>query len=311
MKKTLTVLLVLSGLVYLPSVFSQSFQSYDVYVASVRADTAAGRLPVLPYDLLRSQTNASEILGAINNTLSDTLMIIRRVGYQSLGVLHRTFDQEIIRKQIIELQFKGLADPSSEIQSLSLDNLADLDRKLINASQTNQLVRLIDETFPNKDVLLLLVGRLSDQSAVPAIRRFTQPGNSAKVRWAALLSLARLGDQDAISTVDSKIQNLEVNSDVVYNIVPNLIYTNQKQLYDFLVEELNGNQRNCEPANPDETEPINCAFRILEMLAPKVEDFPIGITASGDLDTSNYRQALETAREWFAANPDYQIVLGE
>ena len=258
----------------LAQVNGQSFErSYAQYVDRVRPEAVSGRIPTLPYDLLREQKSVSRVLPVIDNVLSDSLVIIRRLGYQSLDVLQGVFNETIEKQQILGLQFKGLEDPASEIQTISLDNISEVSAELFTVPQKSRLIAMLKQNVASKEVLVELVGKLGDNSAIPDLRSLSQPGNSPKMRWAAYLALARLGDQSAIATIESKVRNLEVDSDVVYNVIPGLIYTNQKQLYDYLVQELNKAERNCEPADPDQVRSINCAFRILELLAPKIEGY--------------------------------------
>ena len=288
---------------------AQSFdKTFGKYVEEVRPKAIKGEIPSLPYELLRGEKNLDRVLPAIDRSLIDTLVIIRRLGYQSLDVLHRVFDEKIEKQRILGIQFKGLEDSSFEIQSITLDNMNDLDPDLFTNPQKQRLIQLLNQEVSNKEVLIELVGKMGEQSAIESLRSYSRSGNPPKIRWATYLAMARLGDQSAITTVKNKVSNLQVDSDVVYNIVPGLIYTNQKELYDYLVEELNKEEKNCEPADPDQTRAINCAYRILEYLTPHIVDFPLTIGASGDIETNNYRKALETAREWFAVNPNYQIL---
>jgi hypothetical protein len=74
------------------------------------------------------------------------------------------------------------------------------------------------------------------------------------------------------------------------------------------VEALNNDAKNCESANSDNTERIPCAYRIMEMLAPIIENYPLKQNASGDIETNDYPMALQTVREWFKINKAYKIL---
>ena len=303
---------VLAGVLFTRPSVGQSFErSYERYVEDNRSQAVSGVNISIPYQLLREQDDLSRVLPVIDNTLSDSLLSIRKLGFQSLDELQGVFDEELEKQQILGIQFKGLEDPSSEIQSITLDNMNKLSPTLFTIPQKGRLTNLLNGEVVNKELLLELVGKLNEPSAIPTIRQYTNPGNSPMVKWKAYLALARLGDEQAISTLLSKVSTLEVNTDVVYDILPGLVYTHQKELYDFMVAELYKDDRNCLPADPDQTRPINCAYRILEYLAPHIVDFPLTISDSGDLEVRNYRQALQTAREWFTANPQYQLTTNE
>lgn len=277
--------------------------AFELFLDQVRQ----GEQPALPYELLRREEHLDQLLAAIDQSLTDTLTAVREAGYQSLKVIQHYQSGDQAKRSILARQFAGLSDPAPALRSLTIDNLADLSPVLFTADQRIALVNLLGQSVPRKEVLIRLTGRLQVREAIPVFQRLSAPGNSSGIRWAAYLALSRMGEEDGISAIQQKLTALEMNTDVAYAIVPDVIYTRQKPLYDYLVEQLHSEVRNCEPADPDQTEPINCAYRILEMLAPEIEAFPIGTTASGDLSTHNYRQALAVAREWFTANPAYRI----
>ncbi|MEQ8686409.1 MAG: HEAT repeat domain-containing protein [Imperialibacter sp.] len=277
-------------------------QPVEVYLEGLRS----GKATPFPYESLRKST-IDEVLPVINTNLSDTLDTVRKACFQSLEVMQKSASAPASKQQILALQLQGMEDESPDIVGLSIQNLSSVPVSMFNAPQKTLLIQALDRQAPKKEVLVKMVGTLKDNSAAPVLRQLTQPGNSAKVRWAAYLALARLGDQTAINLVNNKVRGIEVNDDMVYDMAPSIIYTQQKQLYDYLVELLYSNEKNCESANPDQINAINCAYRILELLAPEIESFPIATTASGDLEASSYQEALITAREWFQSNREFTI----
>lgn len=278
-------------------------ETYSSHLNQVRM----GANPAQPYNLLRATNNMEIVKGVVAENLRDTLVSVRRFCYQSLDVIQKSATAPATKQQILALQLQGMEDESPDIVGLSIQNLSSVPVSLFNASQKTLLIQALDRQAPKKEVLIKMVGTLKDESAAPALRQLSQPGNSAKVRWAAYLALARMGDQTAINLVNNKVRGIEVNDDMVYDMAPSIIYTQQKQLYDYLVELLYSNEKNCESANPDQINAINCAYRILELLAPEIESFPIATTASGDLEASSYQEALITAREWFQSNREFTI----
>jgi hypothetical protein len=46
----------------------------------------------------------------------------------------------------------------------------------------------------------------------------------------------------------------------------------------------------------------------MEYLAPVIENYPLKIRGSGDIDTKDYKEALNTVRKWFKKkNGNYEI----
>ena len=63
----------------------------------------------------------------------------------------------------------------------------------------------------------------------------------------------------------------------------------------------------CQSPNPDLSEKIPCAYRIIELLAPVIENFPIKVDPAIGLESDNYPKTLQTVRNWFKNNNNYKI----
>ncbi|WP_147302885.1 HEAT repeat domain-containing protein [Marinoscillum furvescens] len=300
-------MILISVLLFVSPASAQSYEDFSAYLAAIRPQAAAGTIPALPYGWLRTNANDVSLVADIQTGAEDTVQIIRRVAYQAAEVVVGASSSSAIRQNAFSVLMSGLSDNDLALQGIVLQLLATQDGALFSDEDLRVLISKLDAGIPGKEALLKLLGRLNASEATEEIRQFTTAGNKATIRWAAYLALARLGDEEAIDRLIQKVNGLTVNSDVVYDILPGLIYTRQKEVFDLLVKELYNDERNCEPADPDQYRPIRCGYRIMELLAPHVEGFPVAVSASGDLDTRNYRQALLGVREWFAANPNYQL----
>lgn len=211
------------------SLLSQSAEeAYSAYINQVKTGTSQAQ----PYSLLRSTNNTAVLKRLIAESLNDTTVSVRKACYQSLDVMQKSAIAPVAKQQILALQLRGMEVESSDIVGLSIQNLSSVPPSLFNASQKTLFIQTLDRQVAKKEVLIKMVGTLKDESAAPALRQLSQPGNSAKVRWAAYLALARLGDQTAINLVNNKVRGIEVNDDMVYDMAPSIIYTQQKQLYD-------------------------------------------------------------------------------
>jgi len=74
-----------------------------------------------------------------------------------------------------------------------------------------------------------------------------------------------------------------------------------------LIQTLNNDAKNCMSADAEHETKIPCAYRVMEMLAPVIEGYPLTVDESGDIVTNDYEDALKKVREWFVAHPDYKI----
>jgi hypothetical protein len=153
------------------------------------------------------------------------------------------------------------------------------------------------------------MGYLEIQTSKNDLYNLSQDASqSRKDRWAAMLALARMNDQQAIDDVLNRVKRMPVGDAVVYEVFPDLVYTRRPEAVSYLVEALNNDAKNCESANSDDTERIPCAYRVMEMLAPIIENYPLKQNASGDIETYDYPMALQTVREWFKINKAYKIL---
>lgn len=155
---------------------------------------------------------------------------------------------------------------------------------------------------PWLDALMKLAGFLGLEDLSILIHARTFPDNSQFLRWAALLSNARLGKAYAVTEIMMRVRKLDINDDVVYNLFPDLLYTRQSECVDYVVNALYSNARNCASPNADDDTPIPCAYRILEQLAPVISDFPVTIDEFGELETDDYDTALQQVRRWLKEN---------
>ncbi len=127
-------------------------------------------------------------------------------------------------------------------------------------------------------------------------------------RWQLHLSLARLGNQEATDYCLNLVRSKGVNDRIIHILFKDLVYTRQPQAIDYLVEILQSEDKNCRSPNPDSRSSIVCGYRVMELLTPVIENFPLEmINGIPQVDTNDYKQALKTARIWFRKNPEYII----
>ncbi len=111
-------------------------------------------------------------------------------------------------------------------------------------------------------------------------------------------ALVRCGDERQLQKMMQKVRTIPVNDDFADQLVPLLVYTRRKEVTDYLLELIQKDDPGCTPADAETPGAINCAYRIMEYLAPVIRDFPLKLDGSGDLAVDNYPAALELVRAW-------------
>ena len=123
------------------------------------------------------------------------------------------------------------------------------------------------------------------------------------IRWSCMLALARIGEKTSVDEIISKISSKETDSKMIYAYYPDLIYTRQKKIYDFLIKRMMEKKMTCYSANPNNPVKIDCGYRIAEMLAPVIKDFP------QRSDSKSAKKWLEKSRKWCKKqNGKYRII---
>lgn len=273
----------------------------DEYRASGKSDFEKEK------ELLGEATQLPELLRPY---LQDSLLHVRQKAYSFLYRKGRLVAESEKHPYII-LLLKGCEDPNGSIvgqnliwlQSFSKNDFPAEAKELINALLRNSQV-------PHRKRLIMLAGYVNAGKEWMK-RQSLQPDLSPNDRWFLNLALARLGDEAGIEFCLGALQPLELNNNLVEFGLPDIIYTRQKKLLNICIDYLNSDEPACLSADPDNETPLLCGYRILEMIAPVIIDFPVKVSAIGGLETTDYRQALLTARQWFREHPDYQVQTDE
>ncbi len=267
------------------------------------------KTPAVPSALSSDRKNEQTLFASIIPYLSDSVNEVRFAAYSLLANTGKQSTSASFRKQVVINLASGWRDTDSGISGLIGSSLQQFRQDDFTASAKDTLRSLVQKMPAYYDKLVRLCGylQIADQRSV--IQNQLQAGaiKSKSDKWSAYLAMCRLGDAQALSYVMGRVRKLPVNDDVVYDVFPDLIYTRQREAIHYLVEALNSNEKNCEPANPEASGNIPCAYRVMEMLAPVVKDFPLQTDATGDVIAKDYAKALQLAREWLNQHPDYLI----
>jgi len=80
-----------------------------------------------------------------------------------------------------------------------------------------------------------------------------------------------------------RVERQPVNDDLVYEIVPYLVYTRRQEAFKFLERIIQSNESTYLSANADNEENILCGYRVLEYIAPVMINFPLPVDEFGEL----------------------------
>jgi len=297
----------LALLFVLPSISCKAQQT-DALLKRYFAEVRAGKSQPVP-EKLSLATEAKHTLAAIAPYLADSAAAVREKAYAI--VQHTGINTQLVplRQNAVTKLVAACKDRDSGNAAKAIAYLSGFNKEDFTAASKDTLASLFRRKIPHYEKLIRLTGFLELKQLQSDLRALSQQGSAHKKdRWAAMLALARMGDTYAMDDIMKRVQRLPVTDEVVYDIFPDLVYTRQRPAIDYLLATLNSDEKNCSSASADHSEKIPCAYRVMEMLAPAIEGYPLKRDESGDIDTKDYPAALQTVREWFKANKSFKIL---
>jgi hypothetical protein len=279
--------------------------SLSNYMTKVRKDQDHSPMPKDFY----ATDQPKSMFASVQKYFTDSVPDVRRKAYYLIYKIGEEQD-EITQKSVKHLT-NALKDEDSGVVGNVLNWLTEFRKGDFTASAKDTLVRLLERGTPHYRKLIKLVGFVDVEDAsnilIDKLRSKSYAGASEK--WAMYIALARMGEKSAVDYCLRIARKMPVNDNFVYEIAPDLVYTRQRPLINYLIEVLNSDEKNCSSPNPESQSQIRCGYRIMEYLAPVVKNFPLKTGPAGGIETDDYKKALKTTRKWFDAHKgDYQLV---
>jgi hypothetical protein len=236
---------------------------------------------------------------------NDTFPAIRQKSY------YLTYKKAVLsnanRRLAINILLKGCSDKDGAIMG---QNLAYLKGFTLNDFD-NESLQMVNLKLSNHRVAhykdyVLLAGFLGTGKDI-LYQKFLDEHITPGTKWYISLALARMGNQEQITSCLAQVKKMLINDNLVDYVIPDLIYIRQRESINYCIEVLNNKEKLCHSLNPDISERINCGFRVIEMLAPVIENVPITRDDTGIVFTDSYDSLLDKVRQWFSDNPDYML----
>lgn len=273
------------------------------YMTEVRNGSHA---PVPPL-LIDNPRNESTILQALAFYQKDSVVIIRSRAYNIATRLGQQSNSPKTRQVINAQLVSGVGDRDDVIVGNNIGGLMGFRADDFSERTKELLIACITPNTSHLGSLIQVAGFLQLHGAKPKLDELLLAKISLQVRWSIRLALARMSDATSENLILEKLSQAIVNDDFVYDIVPDLIYTRRKSVYQYLENVMMSDVPNCSSVDPDSNANILCGYRVMESVAPTIVDFPILVDEYGELEVDDYEKALLDVRAWFQQNPDYQL----
>ncbi len=247
------------------------------------------------------ESNPQSFFDALKPYCSDTSDKVRSLACSLCTAAAQNLKDDAPRAAAIDLLIGFVTDKNISDRSTAIRALQNFKSSEFTDAHRQRLTEAINGK-PYNDIkpAIRLAGFLNLQGLNDFLHGITTDVTlKTRQKWEAYLALARMGDKDAINYIMEKIKTVPLCDDLMYDFVSDLIYTRQKQAFDYIIEILNSDKESCTSSNPNSTGNILCGYRAMEYLAPVIDNYPLKARASGDIDTKDYKEALKTVRKWF------------
>ena len=297
-------LLILILFIHISLVTVAQQKALDTYFSQLRP----GKSQNIPPEVYKPE-NAKSTLMALDVYAKDTLDIIRSKAALITRVVGTRSVVSAIRQQSVTQLIGAAKDKSTGNAGVALNYLTEFKKSDFTKVHRDSLIALFKRNPPYIDVLAKLIGFLDIQELKNDLFAMSQQSTlGRKERWSAILALARMNDERAVNDMMNRVKRMPVMDGVVYEVFPDLVYTRRPEAIAYLVEALNSDAKNCNSADAEREARIPCAYRVMEMLAPVIEGYPLKLDESGDVVAKDYPAALQLTRDWFTKNKSYKIL---
>ncbi|MBN2750874.1 MAG: hypothetical protein JXR57_15400 [Bacteroidales bacterium] len=163
------------------------------------------------------------------------------------------------------------------------------------AEQTSRPIRTVE--------LYKLCARIKAKEVIPELQDKAYDSNTAfRIKWAALVSLTRLGDKQAEAEMIKTAREFPLTVDAVNTLFPDIIFSRSHRAINLLIRQVQVNNGTCESLSPSGKKGVPCAYMILRVLAPHIK----GLNWHGEkgLESLNADDALKKARSFFKSKGD-------
>lgn len=238
---------------------------------------------------------------------------VRRLVYKNIcKAVKKETGIKTRQKGVFILVDKGLFDSDAGNIYRVINYLDELPEAYFDGKTKNRLATLILKHPPHFSKLIRLIGKVNVVQLLAYLEVNLQNDKelTASEIWNVNLVLARWGDEVKAEYCVESVKRLGLSDEIVFRLVPDLIYTQQRVVFNYLFDVILKDELNCSSTDPDNEIEINCAYRLLEYISPHISDFPLRLTPSGELDVEDYEEALFKVRAWIESNRHtYQMIL--
>ncbi|MCR9251653.1 MAG: hypothetical protein NXI20_14605 [bacterium] len=287
-------------------------ESLSDLLNNAMAQTRQGSYVYVTNSQLQNASGLSAGITLLEGFAQDSSVDVRRKSYYLATKLSELNSDQNTLIQLSDIIVTGISDENSGIAGSCIDYLKEFNRANVSNATLSSLVSALTQNPPHIEELVRLVGYLNPDGALNVVSGMAGSDSlSMQIKWSCRLAMMRMGDLQYEDFILQRVQRLGVNDDVVYEVLPDLVYSRSPQSVTYLVELVRSDALDCQPADMEVSGNITCAYRVMEYLGAILQDFPYAVQ-DGELQTDDYPAALAAVRTWIdQQNGNYQLILDQ
>ena len=252
----------------------------------------------------------NKIINATIPYLNDSLKIVRSSAMLIIYEVGWKSNDKQVRQKAVKILSERIDDKDAGLVKMAIDYLKNFYFEDFDNEVKYKIYLKVLENHSYYSDLVLLTGFLQINELIDLYQaKLKDDKYSSREKWYILLALGRMGDIKAINKIVKIIKKMPVNEDAVSELFPDLVYVRQKEVFDEMLDVIMNDEKNCLSSDPDNEVPIICAFKVIELVAKYIKDFPVKVDEYGEVIINNYNETLKKVREWIEQNGfNYELI---
>lgn len=254
--------------------------------------------------------NADNVLSTIvaaGSYYSDSLPDVRRQAYYYASQAALKCNRDSAKILVVEDLLRSCGDSSGIVVQNAWQELRNFDKKYFSDKAKFILGQIVDDEIYFAEKFFLIAGYVGSESMVSVLKDKRVKCN-AEQRWYIDLALCRLSDETSVQKVLSRLTKIQPSLDFIDLILPDLLYTRQREIYDWIINQAMTDECKCASRSPISERQIPCAYYIMYEIADYINGFPIDRDEDGEKDDDFSKSDIKKMRMWLTDNPNYKIV---
>lgn len=177
---------------------------------------------------------------------------------------------------------------------------------------TPEAVRLLGEALTRREVayfpdLIRVAGAVGDAGTLAGVPE--EALADELTRQEVMYARVRQGDEALARELVARIRRVPLDDRYVTRLLPDLIYTRARPVFDHLYGLMMRPTPTCRSPNPNVDRHIDCGYALAAGLGHGTAAFPVVVDPDEwVLEVDDYPAALALVREWYGAHADTYVI---